>query len=200
MLLILQNIFRFAIFLLILVLNACDNNQETEGTVFEPPAWVLALSNGGLAGDTVGDNTTVTSGPVDFYGVKATIDDVAEPLIIAETNTIVQQTQVTKNLIANGIADDGETILTLSWTVLQTVAPPADLMLVFTPVANDQAGFAYSESLTSTPPNAVTSIVSGVLKLQRWNDIQVRGTFQAQVILADGTTRSISDGTINVRF
>lgn len=182
---------------------ACGDSGEAEGTIFEAPAWVLALGNAGLSGSVTGDTGSGpgTGGGATFHGVRANIPGVATPLIVAEANAIETETQVTKVLTANGVGDDGSTVVTMQWTVLQTVSPPVTLNLVlFGPTDNNEVNFVYSETVTTPPPNAVTQITSGTLKLDKWNDIQVRGTFEGTVILADDTVRTISDGIIDVRF
>lgn len=177
--------------------GAQDGPGGEDATRFEAPAWVNNLGRTSAAtGSTSGDDGTTP----DFYGVVAEIDGVAEPLIVPESNVVVNTTNL-RVLFAPGVADDGETQVSLSWTMLPTVQAPATLGLVLGPFpeSNDEAVFAYSESATSGQANDVTAITRGQLKLERWSDSQINGTFSAAIHLRDGSARRIDDGLIRVR-
>ena len=192
---------RLAILMLGLAMPACGGDGTDEaGTVFDPPSWVLDLGDGavGGAGSGAGGGGDVQE---TFRGLKATIPGVAEPLIVAETNVVATETQVTRTLTANGTADDGDTVVTIQFSVLQTASAPQRFVLVATPpAANDQANLTYSEVIVGGVANPVTAVLDGELDLERWTDIQARGTFSASILLADGQARAVSDGIIDVRF
>ncbi|RMF18647.1 MAG: hypothetical protein D6761_02190 [Candidatus Dadabacteria bacterium] len=191
---------RYAILLLALVLPGCGgDNGEEPGTVFDPPSWVLDLGDGSVGGAGSGSGSATVQET--FRGVKATIPGVAEPLIVAETNVVATETQLTRTLTANGTADDGDTVITIQFSVLQTASAPQRFTLVATPPAtNDQANLTYSEVIVGGVANPLTAVIDGELDLERWTDIQARGTFAANIILADGQARAVSDGIIDVRF
>ncbi len=177
-----------------------DNASSGNGTVFEcPTRYCSAL--GDAVGNFEGSSTDTTSQvPTTFRGVRATVDGIADPWIVPEDNVIDQTTALTQSMTAIGTADNPDVVITMVWTVAATINPPDTLALTLTPPGTNSAQFFYAETVTSGAQNPVTAIVSGELDLKRWSDVSAEGTFDAQVILQDGASRTIADGIIDVRF
>lgn len=182
-----------------LALAACgedDGTVETT-TMFEAPAWVSQI--GGSSGTTDPTNGDDGSGGPTLQGLRVTIEGVAEPLIVPAGNVVLNETLLTRTLVAPGVANDGSTQLTLSLTFLTAVDPPATFNLVLgPPQSNDTASLAYGETTTSSS-NGVTGVTTGRLQLDRWTTTRIDGEFSADVFMADGSRRIIRDGVIRIQ-
>ena len=188
----------------LLIVPGCgDDSENAEGTVFDPPPWVNNIdpeSPSPFAG-TGTDDTSPTS--TTFRGARMTIADVAEPLVVPEGNVVDNSTAVQRSLVANGTADDGSTLLTVSWSVLSTISPPVTVTLRAPTDAqpgNDEGVLTYSETVTGAATITVTAVTAGEMVVERWSDTRVVAEFEAEILMADGTARSISNGIIDVRL
>lgn len=188
----------------VLGVAACGDDPE-RGTVFDPPAWVERLGDslgtgtdaGGSSGG--GSSSGGSSGGSGISGMQARIPGVAETLIMPQSTIVTGDNGATKFVAGTATADDASTVLTLSFTVLSGISPPDTLDLVIgPPTGNDVANITYTEVVTGASPNNITAVVGGELVLDQWSDVQIQGTFNAQVWMTDGALREIADGSINV--
>ena len=188
-----------AIFALIgLSLGACgaEDDPAEQVSQFEAPAWVSRLGGADAATDTTdggGDGAVVS------YGVQVVVPGVAEPLVVPESNVVINETLVTRGLFAPGLSADGSRQVSLTLSLLGATTPPATLTLQLGPPQSaGEASLFYGESTTSSANN-ITAVTAGELVLERWSDTRIDGTFSAEVFLADGSARSLQGGTIRLR-